>query len=236
MSRSEQARFRGLTVPAIALFVTAALAAKAQAAALTVGPVEHVNLKTSTLVVLGQTYHIDRSVLLRNQAGAAIPLDSLTPYTVVSVQGTETAAGKANLKSITALPELDVPGATRLLITGRVASESAAGHIKIGNLTVDITPTMTSDTATAAVGELVQVVGTQPTAGGLFLAQSVVSLGVAGTGSSPVKSFGVAGTGSSSVKSFGVAGTGSSSVTSFGVAGTGSSPAKSFGVAGTGSK
>ena len=206
MSRSEQARFRGLAVPAVALFVTAALAGKAQAAVLTVGPVEHVNLKTSTLVVLGQTYHIGRSALLRNQAGAVIALGSLTPDTVVSIKGTETAAGKANLKSITALPELDVPGATHLLITGRVASETATGHIKIGNLTIDITPTMTSDTATAAVGELVQVVGTQPTAGGLFLARAVMSVdGINGSGSN--KSMGINGSGSA--VSLGINGSGS---------------------------
>ena len=176
MARSEQARIRGISVSAVAVFVAAALVGKAQAATLTVGPVEQVNLKTSTLVVLGQTYHINPSTSLRNQAGAVISLNSLTSDTLVSIDGTESAAGSVIVQGVTTLPQLDVPGATQLSVTGVVSKVMPTGQIKIGNLTVDINATLTSDSRNVATGELVEITGTQPTGGGLFLAESIVSL------------------------------------------------------------
>ena len=183
MSRSAQSSFRGASIPAVAAFVAAALVATARAGTLTVGPIEQVDLKASTMVVLGQTYQIGPSVSVRNQAGAAEALGSLTPDTLVVIDGTETKAGKATVSSVTSLSQIDVPGATRLLVTGVVSSETAAGDVKVGNLTVDITPTLTSDSQNFAVGGLVSITGTQPNQDGLFLAQNIVSLdGIKGSG------------------------------------------------------
>jgi hypothetical protein len=183
MRRSKQFIKRSLSVSAVAAFVGAALAGSAYAATLAVGPVEQVNLKTSTLVVLGQKYHVDARTVMKNRAGAAVALGDLAPNTLVSIHGSETSAGHAIVGSIDSLPELNVPGATPLLVTGVVSAESPTGQIKIGNLAVDIVSTLTSDAQKFQVGNLVEVIGTQPNPCGLFLAQSVTPVaGLSGSG------------------------------------------------------
>ncbi len=176
MVRSVKALFRGSSAPAVAVFVAAALAGTAQAATLAIGPVELVNLKNSTVVVLGQTYQVGAAAVLKSPGGSAVTLDSLAPNTVVEITGSETASGQSTVSSITSLPEMDVPGATQLLVTGVVTSASSTGQVKIGGLIVDVTATLTSDAQNFAIGGLVQIRGTQPNPGGLFLAQNVVSL------------------------------------------------------------
>ena len=244
MARSKLTFARGLSYSAISAFVAAAVVGTAQAATLAVGPVEQVNLRTSTLVVLGQAYHVDASALIKNQAGAAVSLGSLAPNTLVSISGTETATGQATVKSVTSLPQLDVPGATPLLVIGVVSSESPTGQIKVGNLTVDINATLTSDTLKFQVGSLVEIAGTQPNPGGLFLAQNIATvtgvdggghattaLGVDGGGASTA--LGVDGGGHSASIKFGVDG-GGHATTALGVDGGGASTA--LGVDGGGKK
>ena len=252
MARSKHPVASGLSMSAVAVFVAAALVGKAQAATLTLGPVEQVNVKSATLVVLGQTYQIDPSTVIRSQSGVPMSMASLSPDMLVSIDGTEAANGQSTIRSVTSLSQLYVPGATHLFLTGIISSETPTGQIKVGKLTVDINSTLIGDTPPFSVGNLVRINGTQPNPDGLFLAQSVgrfstslnTSLGVAGGG---VLSNGVAGGGASSngvagggASSNGVAGGGASSngvagggVLSNGVAGGGVS---SFGVAGGGRK
>ena len=196
MARSAKSLLRTSTVPAIAAFVASALVGTAQASTLTVGPIEHVNLRASTVTVLGQTYKIAGSTAVKNSAGAPLDLASLAPDTMVSIDGSESASGSAIVSSLTSFPQLDVPGATRLFVSGVVTSENATGQIKVGNLTVDINSTLASGSQGFAVGSFVQISGTQPNPGGLFLAQSVrTSNGIIGGGAS---SNGIIGGGASS--------------------------------------
>jgi hypothetical protein len=226
MVRSVKALFRGSSAPAVAVFVAAALAGTAQAATLAIGPIEQVNLKSSTIVVLGQTYRVGAAAVLKSQAGTAVTLSSLAPNTLVQIDGRETASGQSAVSGVTSLPQMDVPGATQLLVTGVVSSETSAGQVKVGNLIVDVTATMTSDTQKFAVGGLVQVTGTQPNPGGLFLAQNVVSI------NSP-QALGVEGGGASSAL-LGVEG-GGKNAAALGVEGGGAS-VKAMGVEGGGVK
>ncbi len=82
MTQFENRRSRVLSRSAVAAIVGAALVGTAQAATLTVGPVEHVNLKTATIVVLGQNYHIDASTLIRNRTGAVTGLVDTVLFTL----------------------------------------------------------------------------------------------------------------------------------------------------------
>ena len=215
MARSEQCPSRGAILCATALFATTGcFASSADANTLTVGPVEQVNLKSSTFVVLGQTYRL--------------PLGSIAPGTLVAVDGTESASGTASVKKVIPLSQLNVPGATQLLVTGVVSAVSDVGHVRIGKLDVDINATLTSDANKVAVGQVVKIVGTQPTSGGTFLAQSVAQ-GIAGSGAS---ADGIAGSGATSM---GIAGSGA---TANGIAGSGSlgiAGSGSLGIAGSGS-
>jgi len=226
MARSAKAFLRGSTVPAIAAFVASALVGTAQASTLAMGPIDHVNLKASTVTVLGQTYKVSATTAVKNSAGAAVALASLAPDTIVSIDGSESASGSATVSSVTSLPQLDVPGATRLFVAGVVTSENATGQVKVGNLVVDINSTLASGSQGFAVGSFVQITGTQPNPGGLFLAQSVrTSNGIIGGGASSngiigggLKDKGIIGGGASSngiigggFKSNGIIGGGASS-------------------------
>jgi hypothetical protein len=208
-----------------ALGIAVFAAATAHAGPLAVGPVEQVLPKSTSIVVLGQTFHLAKSQIVGTLGAlpASTALSSIRPGTVVAVDGTETAAGKATVEKVVTLPELNVPGATRLLVAGVVSAVTNTGRIRIGNLTIDINATLTDDRAAPAVGEFVEVIGTQPTAGGLFLADAALRTnGIVGTGAS---ANGIVGTGASSN---GIVGTGASSN---GIVGTGAS---SNGIVGTG--
>ncbi len=244
MAQSEHCLSRGFLLSATALLAsTAIFAGSALAGSLAIGPVEQINLRSSTIVVLGQTYHLSPSAHILDRASSyAVALGSIAPGTLVVVDGAESAAGKTSVQDVILLPQLDVPGATQLLVTGVISAGSNVGQIRVGSLRVDVNATLTSDAQGPAVGQLVQIVGTQPTPQGLFLAQHVAAItgvavsarGIAGTGDA---SRGIAGTGATSL---GIAGTGTASrgiagtgTTSLGIAGTGTA---SFGIAGTGDK
>ena len=207
---------------AVAALGASALLGNAFANTLTVGPVEQVNVKNSTIVVLGQTY----------QVGQKTSLASVSPGDLVSISGTETASGSAHVSGLTLLQQQNVPGATTLLVTGIASSVNSVGEVHIGKLTVDITATLVSDSWPISTGQLVSVVGTQPSAKGTFLAQRIQPEGVGGTGLNGVGgtgSLGVGGTGTKGVGGTGYLGVGGTG--SLGVGGTGS-----LGVGGTGTK
>ena len=212
---------------AVAALGASALVGSAYANTLTVGPVEQVNLKNSTIVVLGQTYVVgSHATVLRSKSSSSsiVSLGSISAGELVSISGTETTTGSTQVSSVVVLPQQNVPGATVLQVTGIASSVDSVGQTHIGKLAVDITSTLTSDSVPVSAGALVSIVGTQPTSKATFVAQHIQSAGVGGTGSDGVGgtgSLGVGGTGS-----LGVGGTGS-----LGVGGTGS-----LGVGGTGSK
>ncbi len=183
MARSAKSVAGGSSLPIVAAFVASAVFGAAHAATLAVGPVEQVNLKASTLTVLGQTYRIPATSAIRNQAGAVIGLDALAPDTIVAISGSESSNGSTKVTRVSSLPQLDVPGATKLFVTGVVSSENATGQIKVGKLVVDVTPTLTSDSQNFSVGSLVEITGTQPNPGGVFLAQNITATnGIIGSG------------------------------------------------------
>ena len=235
MARSSKAFGRSTVIPAVAAFVAAAIAGPALAGTLAMGPVEQINLKSSTLVVLGQIYHVLPSTKLVGRSGATVTLESFATNSMIVVKGAETASGATSITSITSIPQMDVPGATQLSVTGVVSSESATGQIQVGNLSVDINSTLTGDAQNFGVGSLVTITGTQPNPNGLFLAQSIVPVsGVDGSGKSVTTALGVDGSGKSVTTAFGVDGSGKSMTTALGVDGSGKSVTTALGVDGSG--
>ena len=217
------AKFRRLASRSVvSAFVAAALSlvGKAEAAPLTIGPVEQVDVRSSTIVVLGQTYHVGPSTSVINEAaGGHSSLSSIAPGTFVVIDGAESAAGGAKVQSIGILSQQNVPGATQLLVTGIVSSAASTGQVRIGKLTVDVNATLTDDSQRVAVGDLIQVSGTQPNPSGLFLAQGIGGSGLsaAGIGGSGPTTQGIGGSGSLA------AGIGGSGVTAAGIGGSGPS-------------
>ena len=241
MARSAKALFRGSSFPAIAAFVATAVATTAHAATLTVGPIEQINLRTSTVTVLGQKFHVARTATIKSSTGAATTLGSLAPDTLVAIDGAETAQGQATVSSVTSLPQMNVPGATQLLVTGVVSSESSTGQIRVGNLLVDINATLTSDAPQFAVGGLVEIKGTQPNPGGLFLAQSIVPVsslhasGLGGSGGAALSTAGLEGSGGAKVSVMGLEGSGAR-VSTAGLEGSGGAKVSTAGLEGGGLK
>ena len=243
MAKSRQSLSRrGLVGLASASAIAVTLVGGAQAGELAFGPVQQVNLKASTIVVLGQTFHVGSTTLVSSQARypAAISLSSLSPGTLVSVIGAESAKGKAQVQSVLASATLNSPGATQLFVAGVVTSVSRTGRITVGNLTVDVNQTLTADGTLPAVGSFVNIVGTQPVSNGLFVAStSTRTQGIGGTGSTGIGgtgSAGIGGTGSAGIGgtgSAGIGGTGSAGIGGTGSAGIGGTG--SAGIGGTGS-
>ena len=235
MAKSGRFLGRNALLWSCAVATTAVAVGSAQAGQLAFGPVSQVNLKSSTLVVLGQTYHVGPSALSTRTTSAGVgSLASIAPGMLVSISGVETAKGAATVQGIARLTQQNVPGATQLFVTGVVSHVTATGRIRVGNLTVDISATLTTDAAQVAVGEFVNVLGTQSSAGGVFVAQSLVRTdGVGGSGSSlaGVGGSGTAGVGGSGT--LGVGGSGTAGVGGSGTLGVGGSGTAGVGGSGT---
>jgi hypothetical protein len=199
------------------------------ASPLAVGAVDRVDLKTSSVVVLGQQFPVGAGTLVTTEASYPRPvsLADVPQNALVWVEGEEKTSGAVSVAAVIVLPETYVAGASQLSLTGVVSGISSDGQIRIGTLKVDITQTLGSNSAPVAVGDLVKLTGTQPAAQGVLLAQSLVRAdGVGGTGK--VETLGVGGTGR--VATLGVGGTGK--VETLGVGGTGR--VATLGVGGTG--
>ena len=129
------------------------------------GPVESVEKKTGTAVVLGQRLPLSR-------------LGSVNVGDTVSVYGTVRNDGTIEvIKAVDKGPY--VAGATPILLTGLVQQlRSSVGQAKIAGVQVELTSAYSADgTIGLDLGGLVQVSGTQPAIGGIVLANSVVGGG-----------------------------------------------------------
>ena len=211
------------------------------------------------LQVLGEVQRIDPSKGVIVVAGQRVAISKETIFSVnrVAVSGAEAlrtiqdgdilaiiGALDAPAASVDRRNESYVPGATTIFVKGKVTSvEQSLGRARIGDLNVDYTPALSNrDFGVVEVGQIVEVIGTQPSPQGVLLANSIT-----GTGSSSITGTGqssITGTGSSSITGTGqssITGTGSSSITGTGqssITGTGSSSITGTGsssITGTGS-
>jgi hypothetical protein len=227
MFLSPQPHVRGWSFCAAAIVLAAiSFSNESVASPLAVGAVDRVDLKTSSVVVLGQQFQVGAATLVTTEASYPRPvsLADVPQTALVWIEGEEKTSGAVSVAAVIVLPESYVPGASQLSLTGIVSGISSDGQIRVGKLKVDITQTLGSNSAPIAVGDLVEISGTQPAAQGVLLAQSLVRAdGVGGTGNA------VAGVGGTGNVALGVGGTGN--ITALGVGGTGRAVA---GVGGTG--
>ncbi len=186
MFLSLQPHMRGKYFCAAAIVLAAiSFTNESVASPLAIGTVDRVDLKTSSVVVLGQQFQVGAGTLLTTQASYPRPvsLADVPQNALVWVEGEEKTSGVVSVDAVIVLPESYVPGSSQLLLTGVVSGLSSDGQISVGKLKVDITQTLASNTSPVAVGDLVEITGTQPAAQGVLLAQSLVRAdGVGGTG------------------------------------------------------
>ena len=226
MSQPRRSRSHGNTLCAAAIILAAvAHFNDSSAAPLAIGAVEQIDLRNSSVVVLGQRFHVGPDTLVTSQASYPnrVSLATMPRNALIWVDGEGRADGTTRVDELVILPESNIPGASQLLVTGVVRAVSNDGRIRVGRLDVDITATLSSGNSQISVGDFVEVNGTQPLSQSVFLAQSATrAQGVGGTGANAL---GVGGTGANAL---GVGGTGK---VALGVGGTG---ANALGVGGTG--
>ena len=162
LSLQPHARGKYFCAAAIAL-ATISFTNESVASPLAVGVVEQVDLKNSSIVVLGQQFHVGAGTLVtsRTDYPRAVSLADVPQNAMVWVDGAEKTSGEMSVDALIVLPESYVPGASQLLLTGVVSSVSSDGQIRVGKLKVDITQTLASNSSPVAVGDLVEISGTQ---------------------------------------------------------------------------
>ena len=222
---------------ALAFAASASVANLSHASPLTVGTVEKFDSKSGSAVILGQTYSIGSAKLVAGSKSlpATQGLRLLASAAVVWVDGEFRNDGTVQVNSLTVLPETNVPGSTQLFVAGIIKAVDHIGRVKIGNLTVDITPTLSANAKPPRVGDAVEVLGVQPSGSGVFVASALAPLrsqGIGGTGLNGVGGTGLNGVGGTGLN--GVGGTGLSGVGGTGLSGVGGTGLS--GVGGTGSK
>ena len=126
--------------------------------ALFAGQIESVDAAASKLTILGQTI----------QTAAA---KTLAAGQYIFVFGHMTPASDMVVTAVRVVPDLYVPGASRVTITGRVSEVNAAlGVLMVGRQAVDYTALLASGKEEFVVGSLVSLTGIQPLIGGVIIA------------------------------------------------------------------
>jgi hypothetical protein len=135
-----------------------------------IGPVRSVDLKAGTVAVLGQTYKAaPNSPQLNSWANEL--LSGRQPFVLVS--GKVSSQG-VRAKGISKLAGEYVAGATTVALRGKITSvNSLVGQLRVGKQLVDYSAVLSSRTLDLRVGSTVLVVGLQPTADGVVVAQSL---------------------------------------------------------------
>ena len=131
---------------------------RAEAAILLAGQLETVDVRKSTLTILGQS--------LRTTRARTVAVGEN-----VAVFGRVNAAGEVVVTDVRPFADGYVPGASRVTITGKVtAIDTHRGVMTIGRQPVDFTALLAGSTPELAVGKVVTISGTQPVPGGIILA------------------------------------------------------------------
>jgi hypothetical protein len=122
------------------------------------GQIESVDSATSTLTLLGQ----------KIQTSAA---RTLVAGQHVAVFGYLTSSGGIVVTAVRDVPDVYVPGASHVTITGKVSAvNDALGVLMIGRQAVDYTALLASGQVSFVVGSVVRLSGIQPVGGGIIIA------------------------------------------------------------------
>ena len=138
--------------------------------ALLVGPIDAVDALAGTVSTLGRTFKAssDNVFAIANKIGGG-------NQPMVAVLGLTQKDGTVAAKSMVMLDVAYVPGATKVLLKGHVTSvDSRSGQLAIGKQIVDYSGMLSKAGGAISVGTRVTVVGTQPLAKGVILAEAIL--------------------------------------------------------------
>jgi hypothetical protein len=204
------------------------------------GPVERVSQNGSSVTVLGQTYALPRG---------GTRLSSLSIGAYVYVVGERLSTGQLVATRIAGSKQPYVAGASEVFLTGIVSkTELSTGFLSVGELKVYVADATVRDGIPLALGETLEIVGTQAQPLGAVWAREIrvlngnlVAQGIQGTGTSGIQgtgTSGIQGTGTSGIQgtgTTGIQGTGTSGIQgtgTLGIQGTGKSGIQGTGTSG----
>jgi hypothetical protein len=133
-----------------------------------VGPVERIDARKRILVVLGQTYAIDKSTQFVSSSGQV----GIGSY--VAMAGSAEVAGAVTAARVQLLASAYVDGSSLTYVRGTVRTlDQSLGRLSVGKLQIDYTVSLGNvDTAVPTVGETAEFSGIRPSQNGVMLAYS----------------------------------------------------------------
>src|SRR5688572_8769228 len=135
------------------------------------GPVQRVNLSANSVTILGRDFRLapDRTRLIHDALAGGQSV-------VLAISGELGRAGKLLLRKASIDQEQYVAGSSQVVLAGRVrSSDSFVGKVVIGRQVVDLTTAQTAAGGPSVkAGDVIVVVGTQPSLSGTISAQLVM--------------------------------------------------------------
>jgi len=135
------------------------------------GPVERVNLSANSVTIFGRDFRLapDRTRLIHDGLAGGQSV-------VLTISGELGRAGKLHLREARIDQEQYVAGSSQVILAGRVRSaDSSVGKVVIGRQVVDLTTTQTTvGGPSVKAGDVIVVVGTQPSLSGTISAHLVM--------------------------------------------------------------
>jgi hypothetical protein len=135
------------------------------------GPVQRVNLSANSVTILGRDFRLapDRTRLIHDALAGGQSV-------VLTISGELGRAGKLLLQKASIDQEQYVAGSSQVVLAGRVRlSDSFVGKVVIGRQVVDLTTAQTAAGGPSVkAGDVIVVVGTQPSLSGTISAQLVM--------------------------------------------------------------
>jgi hypothetical protein len=130
------------------------------------GPIDSVNTEKKTISMLGRTLKLPSVDLISEAMTGGMQL-------VAAVSGQLSSAGKLEKISLRLADASYVPGASKVVISGRVDKiDDKLGTMKVGRALIDVTSVRAAKSA--SVGDVVVVMGTQPTRQGVVIAEQML--------------------------------------------------------------
>jgi hypothetical protein len=130
------------------------------------GPIDAVNTEKKTISMLGRTLKLPTVDLISEAMAGGMQL-------VASVSGQLSITGKMEKITLSLADVSYVAGASKVVISGRVDKvDYSLGTMKVGRAVIDVTSALTAKAP--SVGDVVVVLGTQPTRKGIVIAERML--------------------------------------------------------------
>jgi hypothetical protein len=131
------------------------------------GPVEKIDQENSSITVYGRQFALDPSTELFQLALSEISAGQTFDVEVLTEANDLQKLKKAVMRPVS---DMHVPGVSKVVVTGQISSvDTLSGTAKIEGVTFDYSAILSAHPVSLDVGDLVQVVGTQPQTGGMVL-------------------------------------------------------------------